>query len=227
MRDSGLNLGGDTIYARVADKLREEILAGIFATGERLKIAEMSERYGVSMMPIREALQLLQGEGLIVLEPNKGARVRQIDRRFLENMYDIRGAIEGLLMHKAASRVGEGELRAAATLNGEYEAAARLGNWKRALDCNKRFHSLFFALADNPEALAIIDRHWGLIDCLRRQFGFGVDRTAEAAGEHRQLIKALAEHDGEQAARIARRHTLAAKEDLLARMQEPGAARKQ
>lgn len=217
-RESNLNLGGETTYTRVADKLREEILTGIFEAGERLKVADLSTRYGVSMMPIREALQLLQGEGLIVLEPNKGARVRQIDRHFIENMYDIRSVIEGMLMRKAAARVSREELRPAEAVNKEYESAARQGNWPRALELNKEFHSLLFAFADNPEAVTIIDRHWGLIDCLRRQFGFGSGRSAEAVNEHRQLLKALASHDCEKAELIALRHSLTAKEDMLRRM---------
>lgn len=213
--DSGLNLGGDPIYARVCDTLRKEILSGAITTGERLKIAEMSERYGVSMMPIREALQQLQGEGLIVLEPNKGARVRGIDRSFIENMYDIRGAIEGLLMGKLATRISSQQSHAATVLAQAYEAAVRDSDWPRAMALNKQFHDLLYQIADNPEALAIINQRWGLIDCLRRQFGFGAGRAAAAAREHKQLLKALKSHNGVDAERVARLHSEQAKNDLL------------
>ncbi|MBL8228105.1 MAG: GntR family transcriptional regulator, partial [Bryobacterales bacterium] len=67
---------GDPVYLRVRERLRADILSGRFGPGERIKIAELSKRYGVSQMPVREALQMLQGEGLITIAPNKGASVR-------------------------------------------------------------------------------------------------------------------------------------------------------
>src|SRR3712207_3392027 len=66
----------DPIYVRVREQLRTDILQGVFAPGERIKIAELSKRYGVSQMPVREALQMLQGEGLVTIAPNKGASIR-------------------------------------------------------------------------------------------------------------------------------------------------------
>ena len=220
--DSELNLGGDPIYTRVCDKLREEILSGIFAAGERLKIAELSTRYGVSMMPVREALQKLEGEGMIVLEANKGARVRGIDRHFIECAYDIRGAIEGMLMHQVSALITTDQLQAAAALNTDYESAVRPSNWPQAMNLNKQFHQMLYQIANNAEALVIINQRWGLIDCLRRQFGFGARRVTQVIEEHRLLIAALAARDSEKAETITRQHAEGAKRDLLDRMAASG-----
>ena len=85
-------------YARVCELLRKDILSGQFPPGARLKIAELSQAYGVSQMPIREALQQLQGEGLLDILPNRGASVRTVDARMVRNIYDLRGAIESMLV---------------------------------------------------------------------------------------------------------------------------------
>ena len=69
-----------TTYHRVHKAILSDIVNGTFAPGSRLKVAELCKRYGSSQMPIREALQLLQGEGFVVMSPNKGASVRPITK---------------------------------------------------------------------------------------------------------------------------------------------------
>jgi len=83
----------DLPMARVPDiqqRIRDDILAGELAFGTRITTAELAQRYGVSQMPIREALRELRGEGLVTMEPNRGARVRAIDPDFVGNIFDIR-----------------------------------------------------------------------------------------------------------------------------------------
>src|ERR687883_1655559 len=86
-----------TTYEALADLLRQEIVSGRLPGGSRVTVAEVASRYGVSQMPVREALQRLQGERLVVLLPHKGARVLALHEQFVHNIYDLRGAIESLL----------------------------------------------------------------------------------------------------------------------------------
>ena len=86
-----------TTYYRVHKAILSDIVNGTFAPGSRLKVAELCKRYGLSQMPIREALQLLQGEGFVVMSPNKGASVRPITRKFLTDIYDVRGALYAIV----------------------------------------------------------------------------------------------------------------------------------
>ncbi|MEA1911003.1 MAG: GntR family transcriptional regulator [Spirochaetota bacterium] len=76
----------NTIYSRVSDNLRMAIVSGEFDPGERLKMADLITRFGTSQMPIREALQQLQGEGLIKIIPHRGAQVITIDQLFIKNI---------------------------------------------------------------------------------------------------------------------------------------------
>jgi DNA-binding GntR family transcriptional regulator len=210
-----LNLGGDPIYTRVYNKLREEILGGIFAAGERLNIGHLSQRYSVSRMPVREAVQALQGEGLIVLEPYAGPRVRTIDQRFLENMYDLRCVVDGLLMRTIARAISRELLAEATALNAAYTAAVQQEEWPRAFAANKQFHRVLQNAADNPEAMDILERRWDLIECLRMKYKANAERLAEAGEEHKLLLEALAAHDADAAERVARLHGERAKEELL------------
>jgi len=210
-----VNLAGDPIYVRVRDQLRQEILAGVFANGTRLKIAELAKRYNVSQMPVREALQQLQGEGLVIIEPNKGARVRNVDLAFIGNMYDIFAALEDLLVERATPLLDAQELRAARLIERQYEAASRSGDLAEILRQNQRFHHFLYQRAGNPEAMEIVERHWGLIDCLRRTHGFGAERTGRVIAEHRELLRALEAGDAGAARRVVRQHSLNARDDLI------------
>lgn len=215
-----INLAGDPIYARVRDQLRQEILGGVFAAGARLKIADLAGRYGVSQMPVREALQQLQGEGLVLIEPNKGARVRKVDEAFIVNVYEIFGALEGLLIRRATPLLSAADLRQSRAIEQAFEAAGKQGDLDGSLRQNQLFHHLLYQRAGNAEALEIIERHWGLIDCLRRKHGFGPRRIAAVIDEHRRLLRALEDHDAKTAESLVRDHCAHAREDLVEQMRE-------
>jgi DNA-binding GntR family transcriptional regulator len=81
---------GQTRVLRLHDLIREDIVEGRLEPGARLKTAELAERYGTSTNPVREALHQLQGEGIVVISPNRGARVRPVGEEFVRNIYEIR-----------------------------------------------------------------------------------------------------------------------------------------
>ena len=89
---------GETNYNRLRDLIRADIVEGRLQAGARLKISELAKRYKSSGIPVREALQQLQGEGIVVFTPNRGARVRLIDEAFLRNIHDIRALLEPYLI---------------------------------------------------------------------------------------------------------------------------------
>jgi len=209
---------GDPVYMRVREALRQDIVDGVFPGGTRIKMAELAQRYAVSAMPVREALQELQGEGLVIIEPNKGARVRTVDAAFIHNMYDIRGAIDAMLVRRAAAALSAGDLKLLAQSQSGYEASAKRGELAAVLAENQRFHGIINRAAANPEAEAMISRHWSLIDALRGKYGFAKQRLAETVREHRSLLAALEARDVDAAQRIALGHVEHAKNDLLACM---------
>ena len=209
---------GDPVYARVRERLRGDILSGIFEANARLKIAQLSKRYAVSQMPIREALQQLQGEGLIVIEPNKGARVRTVDERFIRNTYGIREAIDALLVRSSVPHLTQEQLDELRAVQYDFEGAARENDVERCVAIDRQFHRTIYRASENLDALTIVERSRGLIDCLRIKYGFGHARIPGMIREHRELVDALERKDVDETALLSSRHCERGKLDLLEQM---------
>ena len=205
-------------------RIRDDIVAGNLQFGARITIDALATRYGVSHMPVREALRELQGEGLVVIEPNRGARVRTIDARFVENLFEIRTALEVMLVRRAAQRSTPNDIAELRTLEDVLERHIASGDHAAVVAENRRFHQTINRIADNVDALPIVDRHWMLLAALWRNFGYGAARFAGVANDHRHLIAALEAHDQEAASMIMGAHATKAKLELLARVAAQTAA---
>jgi len=206
----------DPVYARVRELIRQDILSGYFAAGARITTSALGSRYGVSQMPIREALQQLQGEGLVTIAPNRGASVRRVDARFISNIYDIRAALEAMMVSRAVETVGDNDMFSLYAAERRFEEAASRHDTEGALAANREFHEAVFPLAGNPEAVEIIARHGELLLSLRRRFGYGPDRLSATIAEHRQLLRAFEQRDLDAAVRVVKAHCEHAKQDLIA-----------
>lgn len=206
-----------TTAARVADELRRRILAGELMPGQRLKIDALAARLGVSHMPIREALRALEAEGVLEVYPHRGAIVRGVDRTFVENFYDIRAALEDMLASRCAARIDAGSLAKLKEAAQDFERAAGVDP-TAAVAANRRFHDIINAVADNPEAARMLAHGRVLADALRLRYGYGGGRVDTIVAEHRALVEAIERGDSAQAGHIARRHCIAARDDLVARV---------
>lgn len=209
---------GSTVYQRVHEHLREEILAGRIAPGTRLKIQDLAIRYGLSQMPVREALQQLQGEGLIVLAPNRGATVRRMDAQFVRNIFAIREALEGFLTRQAAPLLDAARLGALRDIQAAMERAHALRDLPATIRLNRSFHRMIESTTGNDDAIRVLELHSSLIGALRTRFGYLEGRVETVLREHQALIDALARGDAEAAGAIHDAHIRAARDDLLAAM---------
>ena len=208
----------------VPERIRHEIVAGILPFGGRVTIDELASRYGVSHMPVREALRELRGEGLVIIEPNRGARIRPIDQKFVANLFETRSALEIMLSRRAADRFKPEEANGLERIEDELESEIARCNWDAVLVSNRRFHQLVNRVADNPDALALVDRHWLLIAALWQRYGYGPERFAGVASDHRYLIKCFRNNDAEGAAVLMGAHVLKARQELLERMRTAASA---
>ena len=199
-------------------RIRDDIVAGGLRFGERITIDALATRYGVSHMPVREALRELQGEGLVVIEPNRGARVRTIDANFVENLFEIRTALEVMMVRRAARRCTAADIAELEAIEDTLERRIARSDHAGVVAENRRFHQAINHIADNVDALPIVDKHWMLLAALWRHFGYGEARFAGVANDHRHLLSALAAHDEEAAAMIMGAHAAKAKLVLLARV---------
>ena len=199
-------------------RIRDDIVSGALRFGERITMEALAGRYGVSHMPVREALRELQGEGLVLIEPNRGARVRSIDSSFVENLFEIRTALEVMMVRRAAARCTPSDIAELQAIEDTLEQHMVAGDHALVVADNRRFHQAINRFAANVDALPLVDKHWMLLAALWRHYGYGQDRFTGVANDHQNLIQALAAHDQEAAAMIMGAHATKAKLALLARI---------
>jgi len=210
----------ETISERLLAAIRRDIVLGDLAPGSRLRVDELSKRYGTSHIPVREALLQLAGERLVRLEPHKGAVLRAVTPKFVADIHDTRAAIESLLIRRATEKITAAELEELERLCEAHAAAATADSSIALSQTNKAFHRHIAQVADNPEASYILDQGWDLVISLRHRFAQAPERIAETVHQHRGIVAAVRARDTDQAVRAVQEHCDSARDDLLARMYE-------
>lgn len=193
-----------TKQAMVLAALREAILTGRLRPGERVVIDEVARRFGVSIIPVREALRQLEAERLVTSQPHVGPVVTGFDEHAAAELFTLLEYLELAAARLAVVRAVEDDLtelqRAAEAV--EKGAAAR---WEES---NARFHARFAACAHAPriaEHLAGVSSEWERLYRLRYKDAASPDR-ARAEGEHRALIAALRKRDLPALEAVIREH---------------------
>lgn len=206
----------NTNYQRVQDLIRADIVEGRLAANVRLKVSELADRYGVSPIPIREALQRLEGEGLVVISSNRGARVRQLDEHFLRNIIEIMLLLEPYLVKGFVQVARDEDLRELEAIQKRIEAAAEAGDFEGFHSANGQFHTCIYRRHFNDEALRILDQHRALRRTLTRKYPVNSARMRQSCREHRQILDAILPGDAEGAARAMAEHVEHSNAYLLA-----------
>lgn len=208
----------ETMAARVERAIKRDILDGLLSPGDRLRVAELSSRYGVSHIPVREALRQLEGDRLVVIDPHKGAVLRDVTPKFVRDMHDTRAALELLLVRQAAENIDEPSASRLTELASAYEAAAARNDSAAMVMGNIELHRAIAVLADNPVAADIMEQGWELVVSIRRRYGFGPSRIATIIDQHKALVAAISQGDATTAIDVAMKHCCDARDDLLMRM---------
>jgi DNA-binding GntR family transcriptional regulator len=187
-------------------QLKQDIVAGVYSPNERLVEAPLTQSLGVSRNTLRTVLARLEQEGLVVLEPNRGGRVRSFSLEEAQELLRMREVLEGLVARLAAERATK-EQRAG--LRSAVEATERAladDDLMRYSALNREFHMLLIAAAKSPQAAAALDSlHFPLV-----KFQFQVvlvpGRKQQNLDEHQELLRAVEKEDGDAAERTAREH---------------------
>jgi DNA-binding GntR family transcriptional regulator len=204
----------------VCDALRDQILDGRLAPGARLVEDRLAEELAVSRNPVREALRVLAVEGYVELLPRRGAMVASLTPRQVEQVFEVREALEALAARLAARNAGEADRNRLSAIIAETDAALAAGDYARMPELNTRFHGMVLEMADNP---VLTDLSHPLRGRVQWIFSRTVqDRAAHSLDEHRRIAEAILAGDEEAAARLATAHVGAALETYRRALADAG-----
>jgi DNA-binding GntR family transcriptional regulator len=199
----------------VTEALRSEILTGSLPPGTLLMQTDLAERFGVSRIPVRDALQRLAAEKLVTVMPGKGAQVVSLDRAGLVEIYDMRVLLECSLIMRATRAAGPEDHEAAGHMLRKSDLEAGRPGWAAG---DWAFHAALYAPAERPRQMELVSE-------LRRTAQVHVahyDRLASSTprwlDDHARLLEAFVAGHADQAAAILGAHIIAARDHLLAAM---------
>ncbi len=207
-------------YERLQTLIREDILSGRIPAGSRLKVSEIAATYGTSTNPAREALRGLEGEGLVVILPNRGASVRVIDETLVANLFDIRGMIEPHIVRHFVETASQADIDDLEELQRGCEEGAATGNHAIFHQNNIRFHDLILDRYHNVEAMKIMRQHSVWLRALNRKHPLTVPQMRRSNVEHVAFIDAVHRGDHDQAIAVMQRHRQNSKRVFLGQMRE-------
>ena len=188
-----------TLHTRrtyVEDQLREAILRGYFKPGERLDQGEIATLFNVSRSPVRSALVLLEAEGLVRNEPHRGAVVAELSRLEMEEIYLIRGVLEGIAARLGAPALTDAQLAQMRALFIRLEATTDPDTYARH---NNEFHNIIYAAARRPRLFAIIQTLSNTALPYTRQYFMSADHHRTAQKGHAVILDACERRDGQAA----------------------------
>ncbi len=201
--------------ARAADEIRAAILNGDLPPGARVKQEELAARLGVSREPVRQALLLLQREGLIRAEPNRSAVVAPLDRRFIADIYEFREAVEGLVAASLAKR-SDLDLDHLEGLIARGRAAVREGDLPRLIDLDMAFHAGLYEAAGNQVIVEVMRTQWSHIRRVMAMVLKEASYRRQVWDEHAAIVRTIRAGRPGAARAAAGHHTRAARQMLLA-----------
>jgi DNA-binding GntR family transcriptional regulator len=192
----------------VYQTLRNAIMKCELSPGERLVIDDLARRLDVSAIPVREALQLLQSEGLVVSVPHVGATVGPISRESIFEVFTVMESLEIVATRGAAQRATAADLEGLAETVAAMDRALAAGRAEQWADLNTRFHLTISRLAGMPMLHEMTERVLDRWDRVRRYYFSGVllHRVDQAQQEHHALLEAMKAVDVERLEEMVRQH---------------------
>lgn len=192
-------VGQPTAQARASEALRAAILEGELRPGQRVNQETWAERIGVSLIPIREALGQLAGEGLVTHRPRRGYVVTELDLEELEEVYRLRRLLETDALTRGVPRATEADVTALREIAAACRVCIRRGDVIAALAANRRFHARLHALSGSATLVRLIDQLWDRTEAYRAFYYSLPGERGEADAAHTLIVEAVAQRDASAA----------------------------
>jgi DNA-binding GntR family transcriptional regulator len=199
----------------IAEQLKQLIYAGEFKAGDRLNEAALAVRMGTSRGPIREAIRILTGTGLVTPVVNRGVFVRKVSVKEMLEIYDLRALVFGFAADRASEHITDRErVRFEALLEG-MDRAAQAGDSGAYYELNVQFHELVLALSHSERAHQLYDSYVKELHLYRRQNFNAPGNMRRSNVEHRKLYEALSKGNAAKAKQFAEEHIKSGRQRLL------------
>jgi DNA-binding GntR family transcriptional regulator len=197
----------------VRDRLRQAIHSGKLQPGDLLRQEELADRFGTSRIPVREALRQLETEGLVTLQPNRGAVVAALSLQEVLEMLDIRIALECRALYLAVPNMIDSDFEAAAKILKSYDREPRPQKWG---EMNWRFHEALCLPCNRPKLLAMIEANYGHVSRFVRTQVSMASGKEKPQKDHYEILDACRNGDARKAASLLDLHITHTQKSLMA-----------
>ncbi len=189
----------------IYEKVRHDILSGALKANARLKISELARIHETSTNPVREALQQLRGEGLVLFTPNQGARVRPIDMEFVRDVAELGCQLEPYLVRLFVETATSEDIAVLENIQDKIESL-NFNNRAHHMDLNNAFHLTMYERHYNRVAFAVWKQHREIMGSISARIPIAFGRREAIIHEHRELIDAIRKQDVDLTVCILSRH---------------------
>lgn len=190
----------------VFQTLREAILRGTIKPGERLMEIQLSQQLGVSRTPVREAIRMLELEGLVNMTPRKGAAVAAISEKSLRDVLEVRCALEELSVRLACERMSWEQFEKLRMANVKFAQVAESEDITVIAKSDEAFHDIIYYSTDNDKLILLLNQLREQMYRYRVEHIKMKERRSLLIREHQEIIDALRERDSQTAVLVMRRH---------------------
>jgi len=195
-----------TLPAVVAERLRQLIIDGTLKPGTWLNERDLCDRLKISRTPLREAYRMLASDGLLTLQPKRGAMVIELSADDVENIFDVLAVLEGLAARSAAERATDEELAHIAQLHAQTREHYNNRDIRAYYATSMGTHIAINRAAHNPALTHSYDRFNLQVQALRYRSNFDLDEWTKAMSDHEAFVEALLKRDGARAEALIREH---------------------
>lgn len=209
-----------TASSTAAEMIRQAIVDGRLAPGQRLTEERLARELGISRTPVREALKVLQSEGLVDAAPNRSATVRAYEPGDLEDIYQLRALLEGYAARRAAGRLSDEKLLALRASCERFEAMSFADDLREVVRENFVFHNTILEAAGSTRLSGMVRQVVELPLVYKSYVWYSPEQARISQHYHRQITRALERRDAERAELVMKEHVLEARDVLIAHVEE-------
>jgi len=208
----------------VHDKLRRDIVEGILKPAQRIILSDVAKEFGISEIPVREAIRRLETEGFVEFTPHVGAVVSKINRKEFIEFYLIRIELETLATKLATPHIRQADLDFLNAINKKMELYIAQGNHEKLGGLNKDFHLRIYKAGPYPYLYKMIFDLWEKVERAQSIFALVPQRAPASVNEHKEIVTALKNKKAALAAKLLKvhkQHTMKVLENYLKQSAEP------